>query len=152
MEFLMKRVIMFAVVPAILVGLAFIGLNSVDAQNMTPGNMMAGNMTPGNMMAGNMTPGNMMAGNMTPGNMMAGNMTPGNMMTGSVKTHLEEGIKALEAGNNQVANTHLDFAKQAMANAPSEAVKHFEEGMKALNAGDSKGAIMHLKFADQALG
>jgi hypothetical protein len=47
---------------------------------------------------------------------------------------------------------HLDFAKQAMANAPSDALKHFEEGMKALNAGDSNGALMHLKFANQALG
>jgi hypothetical protein len=81
MEFL-KDVIMFAVIPAIVVGLAFVGLNSVVAQNMTPGGMMAGNVTPGGMMAGNVTPGGMMAGNVTPGGMMAG----------SAKMHLEEGI------------------------------------------------------------
>ena len=138
----MKRVFMFAIIPAIIVGLGLVGLNSVVAQNMTPGGMMAGNMTPGGMMAGNMTPGGM----------MAGNMTPGGMMGGSAKMHLGEGIKALEAGNNEAANMHLDFAKQAMANAPTNALKHFEEGMKALGAGDSNGALMHLKLADQALG
>ena len=78
-------------------------------------------------------------------------MTPGGMMAGSPKMHLEEGIKALESGNIQMANMHLDFAKQAMANAPPNAVKHFEEGMKALDAGDSNGALMHLKLADQSL-
>jgi hypothetical protein len=132
MEPLMKHVFMFAVIPAIVVGPAFVGLNSVVAQNTTPGGMMAGNTTPGGM--------------------MAGNTTPGGMMGGSGKMHLEEGIKALESGNIQAANMHLDFAKQAMANAPANAVKHFEEGMKALGAGDSNGALMHLKLADQALG
>ena len=118
----MKRVFIFAIIPAIVAGPAFLGLNSVLAQNMTPGGMMAGNMTPGGMMAG------------------------------SANMHLEEGIKALESGNIQMANMHLDFAKQAMGNAPTNAVKHFEEGMKALDAGDSNGALMHLKLADQALG
>ena len=126
MEPLMKLVIMiFSVVPALLVGQLFIGFISVDAQNMSPGNMMGSNMT--------------------------GNMT-GNMMGGSAKMHLEEGIKALESGNIQAATMHLDFARQAMANSPTNAVKHFEEGMKALGAGDSNGALMHLKLADQALG
>ena len=73
------------------------------------------------------------------------------MMGGPAKMHLEEGIKALESGNIQAANMHLDFAKQAMANAPTNALKHFEEGMKVLGAGDSNGALMHLKLADQAL-
>lgn len=126
MEPLMRLIIMiFSVVPALLVGQLFIGFISVDAQNMSPGNMMGSNMT--------------------------GNMT-GNMMGGSAKMHLEEGIKALESGNIQAANMHLDFARQAMANSPTNAVKHFEEGMKALGAGDSNGALMHLKLADQALG
>jgi hypothetical protein len=41
--------------------IAIIGLNSVNAQNMsTPeGNMTSGNMTSGNMTSGNMTSGNM---------------------------------------------------------------------------------------------
>ena len=140
MELLVKLVIsIFSVVSALLVGQLFVGFISVDAQNMTPGNMMGNNMT-GNMMGNNMT-----------GNMMGNNMT-GNMMAGPAKMHLEEGIKALESGNIQAANTHLDFARQAMANAPTNALKHFEEGMKALGAGDSNGALMHLKLADQALG
>ena len=108
----MNRVFMFAIIPAIVVGPGLVGLNSVVAQNMTPGGMMAG----------------------------------------SAKMHLEEGIKAIESGNIQAANMHLDFARQAMANSPTNAVKHFEEGMKALGAGDSNGALMHLKLADQALG
>jgi cellobiose-specific phosphotransferase system component IIA len=122
MELLLKRLIIFSVVPAILLGQVSIGFISINAQNMTPGGMMGGNMTPGGMMGG------------------------------SPKMHLEEAIKALESGNIQLANMHLNIAKQAMANAPGDAVKHFEEGMKALVAGDSNGALMHLKLAEQALG
>jgi cellobiose-specific phosphotransferase system component IIA len=122
MELLLKRLIIFSVVPAILLGQVSIGFISINAQNMTPGGMMGGNMTPGGMMGG------------------------------SPKMHLEEAIKALESGNIQLANMHLNIAKQAMANAPTNAVKHFEEGMKALDAGDSNGALMHLKSAEQALG
>ena len=129
---LLKLLFMFAVSPAIVVGPAFVGLNSVVAQNMTAGGMMAGNMTPGGM--------------------MAGNMTPGGMMASSAKMHLEEGMKALESGNIQMAIIHLDFAKQAMADAPSDAVKHFEEGMKALDAGNSSGALEQLNLANHSLG
>ena len=122
MGLLLKLLFMFAVSPAIVVGPAFVGLNSVVAQNMTPGGMMAGNMTPGGMMAS------------------------------SAKMHLEEGMKALESGNIQMAIIHLDFAKQAMADAPSDAVKHFEEGMKALDAGNSSGALEQLNLANHSLG
>jgi hypothetical protein len=76
-------------------------------------------------------------------------MTPGGMTAGSPKMHLEEGISALESGNIQMANMHLDFAKQVMGNAPINAGKHFEEGIKALDAGDSNGPLIHLKLADQ---
>lgn len=89
--------------------------------------------------------------NMTPGGMMAGNITPG-IMADSQKMHLEEGIRALEFGNIQVAMMHLGFAKQTISNAPSDAVKHFEQGMKALNAGDSKSALEQLKLANHSLG
>ena len=122
MGLLLKLLFMFAVSPAIVVGPAFVGLNSVVAQNMTPGGMMAGNMTPGGMMAS------------------------------SAKMHLEEGMKALESGNIQMAIIHLDFAKQAMADAPSDAVKHFEEGMMALDAGNSSGALEQLNLANHSLG
>ena len=120
----MKLVILVSVVPAIVLGQVLIGFVSVSAQNMT-GNMMGGNMT--------------------------GNMT-GNMMGGSAKMHIGEGIKALESGNTQGANAHLNFARQAMNSTASEAMKHFEEGMTALAGGDINGALKHLKLADQALG
>ena len=133
MERLMKCLFMFAVavIMAMIAGPVFVGSNSVAGQNMTPGGMMAGNMTPGGMMAGNMTPG---------------------IMAGSEKMHLEEGIRALEFGNIQVAIMHLGLAKQTISNAPSDAVKHFEQGMKALNAGDSKSALEQLKLANHSLG
>jgi hypothetical protein len=66
--------------------------------------------------------------------------------------HLEEGIKALESGNIQAANMHLHFAKLAMTDAPSDAMKHFEEGMKALGAGDSNDALKQLNLANHSLG
>ena len=45
MEPLMRLIIMiFSVVPALLVGQLFIGFISVDAQNMSPGNIMGSNM------------------------------------------------------------------------------------------------------------
>jgi len=59
-------------------------------------------------------------------------MTGSNMTTTSdtsanlAKMQFEEGIKALESGDNQAAMTHLDAAKQAMV--PEQAMDHFEQG------------------------
>jgi hypothetical protein len=47
---------------------------------------------------------------------------------------------------------HLHFAKLAMTDAPSDAMKHFEEGMKALGAGDSNDALKQLNLANHSLG
>lgn len=116
-----------ALVGGVLFAYSFIGLNSVNAQNMTSPNNMTGSA-----------------------NMTGGNMTASNASGSSAKMHLVEGIKALKNGDNQAAMTHLDAAKQAMV--PGEAMNHFEQGMKALENGDSNGAIMHLTAADQALG
>jgi hypothetical protein len=94
-------------------------------------------------------------GNITTGTNMTNTTMAGNMTAtsgGSVKTLLEDGIKALQAGDKEGAMTQLTAAQQAMSGSPPESIKHFEEGMKALESGDSKGAIMHLQFADQALG
>ncbi len=118
-----------ALVATVLFGFAYAGFTSIHAQNTTAPN----NMT-------------------SSANMTGSNMTTSDTSGSSAKMHLEEGIKALKSGDNEAAKTHLDAAKQAMTNAPGEAMKHFEEGMKALGNGDSKGAIMHLQFADQALG
>jgi hypothetical protein len=96
-----------------------------------------------------------MVGNMTSATNMTNTTMAGNMTAtsgGSVKTLLEDGIKALQSGDKEGAMTQLTAAQQAMSGSPPEAIKHFEEGMKALESDDSKGAIMHLQFADQALG
>jgi hypothetical protein len=117
--------------------LAFVGLDSAFAQNMTGGNMTSGvNMT-------NATSG---------GNMTGANMTTSDTGTSSAKFHLEEGIKALEAGDIELARTHLMAAQQTMSNPPPDAIMHFEEGMKALDSGDNEGAIMHLNIANEDLG
>lgn len=96
-----------ALVAGILFGYSFIGLNSVNALNMTSPN----NMT-------------------RSANMTGSNMTMSNASGSSAKMHLEEGIKALKSGDNQAAMTHLDAARAAMV--PGEAMNHFEQGMKAL--------------------
>jgi hypothetical protein len=63
--------------------------------------------------------------------------------------HLEEGIKALKAGDTQGAMTHLNGAHQGISD--QSAKMHLDEGIKALKGGDQQGALMHLA-ADQALG
>jgi len=115
--------------------LAFAGLHTINAQN-------ASNMTAG----ANMT-------NATSGtNMTAGNATSSNTSTRTAKMHLEEGLKALKAGDKDSAITHLSAAQAAMSGASSNAMMHFEEGRKAVQAGDTNGAITHLTAANQALG
>jgi hypothetical protein len=69
------------------------------------------------------------------------------------KMHLDEGIKALKAGDNQGALMHLDVAGQGLSSSSDQSAKmHLDEGIKALKAGDNQGALMHLDVADQALG
>jgi hypothetical protein len=121
--------------------LAFEGWNSVNAQNSTT-------LTTGTNATGT----------------TAGNMIGGNNHTATAKMQIEEGIKALQAGDNNSARDHLDSAKHALelvfeetitlptANATSKAIKHFEEGMNTLQAGDTNGAIPNFTAADQALG
>jgi hypothetical protein len=71
------------------------------------------------------------------------------------KMHLEEGIKALNNGDNPGALMHLNAADKALADSTSSdqsAKMHLDEGIKALNNGDNPGALMHLNAADKALG
>ena len=121
--------------------LAFAIPNSLNAQNAT-------NMTTGT--------------NAT--NVTMGNMTGGSNHTNTAKMQIEEGIKALQAGDNNSARTHLDAAHHALelvfeetvtlptAGASTNATKHFEEGMEALQTGDTNEAITDFTAADQALG
>jgi Flp pilus assembly protein TadD len=66
------------------------------------------------------------------------------------KMHLEEGIKALKAGDQQGALMHLNEADKGISD--QSAKMHLDEGIKALQSGDQQGALMHLGAADQALG
>ena len=96
-----------------------------------------------------------MTDNMTTGTNMTNSAASGNMTAtsgGSAKTHLEDGIKALESGDKEGAMTQLTAEQQAIQGSSPDAIMHFKEGMKALEGGDSNGAIMHLKIADQYLG
>jgi hypothetical protein len=69
------------------------------------------------------------------------------------KMHLEEGIKALKAGDNQGALMHLSAADQGLSSSSDQSAKmHLGEGIKAVKSGDQQGALMHLDVADQALG
>jgi hypothetical protein len=65
------------------------------------------------------------------------------------KMHLEEGIKALKAGDTQGALTHLDEADKSISD--QSAKMHLDEGIKALKANDNQGALTHLDAADKAL-
>ncbi len=71
------------------------------------------------------------------------------------KTHLDEGIKALKANDNQGALMHLNEADKGLASSSSSsdqsAKMHLDEGIKALKANDNQGALMHLGVADQIL-
>lgn len=116
--------------------LALGGPNSLNAQNVT-------NMTTGT--------------NVT--NATMGNMTGGSTHVSTAKMEIKEGIKALQAGDNNSARTHLDAANhelelvfEATAGASSNATNHFGEGMDALQTGDTNGAITDFMAADQALG
>jgi hypothetical protein len=67
--------------------------------------------------------------------------------TSIAKLHLEEAIKALENGNNEVASTRLTAALQGIAQASNEVKMDFNEGMKALSDGNNDEAIIRLKAA-----
>jgi len=130
-----------AIAASVFFFLAFAGPNSLDAQNAT-------NMTTG----------------INATNATMGNMTGGSTHTSTAKMQIEEGIKALQTGDNISARTHLDAAHHALelvfedtitlptAGASANATKHFDEGMDALQTGDTNGAITHFSAADQALG
>ena len=66
------------------------------------------------------------------------------------QVHLEEGIKAVKAGDSQGALMHLNAADQGLTD--QSAKFHLDEGIKAVKAGDNQGALMHLGAADKALG
>jgi cellobiose-specific phosphotransferase system component IIA len=81
------------------------------------------------------------------------NQTGGNMTTtaggegdqASAKMHLDEGMKALQAGDTAGAEMHMGLADQALSEG--EAKMHLGEAIKALQAGDTAGAETHAQLA-----
>jgi cellobiose-specific phosphotransferase system component IIA len=65
------------------------------------------------------------------------------------KTHLDEGLKALQSGDTDSAMTHLNAADEQLS--AGEAKTHLDEGLKALQSGDTDSAMTHVKAAESAL-
>jgi TolA-binding protein len=134
-------ILVLAIAASVFSFLALVGQNSLNAQNVT-------NMTNGTSAT----------------NATTDNMTGGSTHISTAKMQIEEGIKALQAGDNNSARTHLDAAHHELelvfentitlptAGASANATKHFDEGMEALQTGDTNEAITDFTAADQALG
>ena len=86
-----------------------------------------------------------------------GNQTGGNMTTtaggggdqATAKMHLDEAMKALQAGDTAGAEMHMGLANQVLSEG--EAKMHLDEAMKALQAGDTAGAETHAQLAQGSL-
>lgn len=85
------------------------------------------------------------------------NQTGGNMTTtaggggdqATAKMHLDEAMKALQAGDTAGAEMHMGLADQALSEG--EAKMHLGEAIKALQAGDTAGAQTHAQLAQDSL-
>jgi uncharacterized cupin superfamily protein len=85
------------------------------------------------------------------------NQTGGNMTTtaggggdqATSKMHLDEAMKALQAGDSAGAEMHMGLANQVLSEG--EAKMHLDEAMKALQAGDTAGAETHAQLAQGSL-
>ncbi|MGB7663895.1 MAG: hypothetical protein WBL67_14270 [Nitrososphaeraceae archaeon] len=64
-------------------------------------------------------------------------------------THLDEAIKALQAGNTTGAEMHMQEADKALQEGAAK--MHLDEAMKALQASDTVGVEMHVKAAQDNL-
>jgi cellobiose-specific phosphotransferase system component IIA len=64
-------------------------------------------------------------------------------------THLDEAIKALQAGDTAGAEMHMTEADKALQQG--EAKMHLDEAIKALQAGDTAGAETHAQMAQDSL-
>lgn len=84
------------------------------------------------------------------------NQTGGNMTTttggGNQETankQLDQAMKALDSGDNAVADAALKEADNSLSGG--EAKMHIGEAMKSLQAGDTEGAKMHAQIAQGLL-
>ena len=64
-------------------------------------------------------------------------------------THLDEAMKALQAGDTAGAETHMQEADKALQEGAAK--MHLDEAMKALQAGDTAGAETHVEAAQDSL-
>jgi hypothetical protein len=87
-----------------------------------------------------------------------GNQTGGGNMTttasgggdqATAKMHLDEAMKALQAGDTAGAEMHMGLANQVLSEG--EPKVHLDEAMKALQAGDTAGAQTHAQLAQGIL-
>jgi hypothetical protein len=81
-----------------------------------------------------------------------GNMTTtasGGGDQATAKMHLDEAMKALQAGDTAGAEMHMGLANQVLSEG--EPKMHLDEAMKALQAGDTAGAQTHAKLAQGIL-
>ncbi len=67
----------------------------------------------------------------------------------AARTHLDEAMKALQAGDTAGAEMHMQVADKALQEGAAK--MHLDEAMKALQAGDTAGAEMHVKAAQDNL-
>lgn len=85
--------------------------------------------------------------NQTGGNMTATAGGGGDQAT--AKMHLDEAMKALQAGDTAGAEMHMGLADQTLSEG--EAKMHLGEAIKALQAGDTAGAQTHAQLAQDSL-
>jgi cellobiose-specific phosphotransferase system component IIA len=68
---------------------------------------------------------------------------------GAANMHLDETMKALQAGDTAGAEMHMIEADKVLEEG--EAKTHLDEAIKALQAGDTAGAEMHAQLAQDSL-
>ena len=68
---------------------------------------------------------------------------------GAAKMHLDEAMKALQAGDTAGAEMRMTEADKVLQEG--EAKTHLDEAIKALQAGDTAGAEMHAQLAQDSL-
>ena len=64
-------------------------------------------------------------------------------------THLDEAMKALQAGDTAGAEMHMTEADKALQQG--EVKMHLDEAIEALQAGDTAGAETHAQMAQDSL-
>lgn len=75
--------------------------------------------------------------------------TSGSVDEGGAKMHLDEAMKALQAGDSAGAEMHMIEADKVLQDGAAK--MHLGEAIKALQAGDTAGAETHTQMAQDNL-